>query len=198
MEANIFRAADVDAAVHRTKEEVGLITEADFGAGILHRETGEGSDVGHDDTVRARAVGRGGALIGNRQARIGSETGMEPPRGLMMYFRFLATEQKRRVHAPVEGQFTAFGIADNRLGRIPGYRRPQAAEAAARHKGARKTVERLIDVLLRPLKAVVAAAVGIRRVECADARIEVPIGIFLELDPRIRGELRKADADIQN
>ena len=37
MEANIFRMAHIDADIHRAKEEVGLVAEADFGVGILYR-----------------------------------------------------------------------------------------------------------------------------------------------------------------
>ena len=37
MEADIFRAPHIDAAVHGTEEEIGLVSEADFGIGVFHR-----------------------------------------------------------------------------------------------------------------------------------------------------------------
>ena len=65
VKTDILCAANIDAAIHRAEEKVGLVTKTDFDVGISDGEASKGSDVGYNDASRARVIRCSRALVGN-------------------------------------------------------------------------------------------------------------------------------------
>src|SRR5580692_2093615 len=56
IEADILAMCRIDAAVHRTEEEIGAIADAGFGVGNIQRETGKRASIWNDYRSSARMV----------------------------------------------------------------------------------------------------------------------------------------------
>src|SRR5580692_3717618 len=126
IEADIFRFAFVDAAVHRAEEKVGAIAKRDLRTGRLPRHARKSAKVGNGYILVARC-----SATRTCYAQI-----VDPVfivvRRLMFFIHALTTEQKRSVYAPIQCDAAGRRIAEQIRGGIPGNRRSNAVETPRR------------------------------------------------------------------
>src|SRR6185437_831566 len=108
VKASVARIARVEAAIDGAEKEIGPIAKADFGVGVAQREPGETTQIGHNN--RARTGDEFGGIAVTRYGR-SSEIAHIDAGGLVTSLHFLAAEQDRGVHAPVEGEAIFVGVA---------------------------------------------------------------------------------------
>jgi hypothetical protein len=94
MEAEVLRFARVDPPVHRAKEEIAAIAEADLGIGVTERNSRKAAEIGYDDIARAIRISAAMDLAG--EIVFGDDFGLvKSTRRLMMPAYPLSSEKSR-------------------------------------------------------------------------------------------------------
>ena len=111
VESEITCPPRVDAGVHRAKEEIGAIAEADFGIGLAHGDAGKAAEIGDGD-----GAGPGGAMqMSVKWDGLPTSSryiAIEIVRTSRVFdLRLLSAEQDGSIDSPIDSDLACLGIA---------------------------------------------------------------------------------------